>query len=530
MEKKKGVLGSIGAVMIIMLVGKLISLVSNQVYLSHFGSEIEQINVYSLAVQIPNYIFQSVGTALSSVVIPIYAALVAKERRRQADDFASNIITSSSLITLILIALGMAASFIIPAFTSFEDKGFVGMAIRIMIPVMLFYCLNYIYQGILQSLGDFISPALVNLPSGILIILYIILVKIGVFANIFPTLGDQVVGLLIITAIGLLVQFLVMIPSAIKHGYRFRIRLDLKDEQLRTAGRMTVPVILGACAYQLNMFFNNMMMSNVAPKSVTLFNFVQNLIISSVMTIVLAITSVMYPKMTEMEARGDRDGFRATVSSTIGGMTLILAPITLGLAVLRTPFLSLISLHGEVTVSDIKKEATFLLMYCVCLVFLGIKEIVDRALYSMRITRISALTGVIIMVINLGLGYVLSHFTPLKEYGIPFAYSIAVIIGTVYLIIMLRSKIGSFGSGLAENLIKTLAATLIMGAAVWGCDFALSKVMVGTSLVTRTVRLAVPFLVGVVVYFVAALVLKVPAMKEFLSKYLHKGESADGQN
>lgn len=509
-----------------MLAGKLISLVSNQVYLSHFGSELEEINIYSLAVQIPNYIFQSIGTALSSVVIPIYAALIARNRRSEADLFASNIITTGSLLTLILIAAGTGLSFIIPGFTEFSNRPFVGMAIRIMVPVMLFYCLNYIFQGILQSLGDFISPALVNLPSGILIILYITLVrKTGFFGKLFPTPESQVVGLLVVTALGLLSQFLVMIPSAVRHGYRFRFTLKLRDEQLRTAGRMMVPVILGACAYQLNMFFNNMMMSNVAPKSVSLFNFVQNLIISSVMTIVLAITSVMYPKMTEMEAKGDREGFRRTVSSTVGSMTFILAPVTLGLVVLRTPFLSLISLHGEITEADIRKEALFLLMYCVCLVFLGIKEIVDRALYSMRITKISALTGVIIMAVNLGLGYVLSRFTPVKEFGIPLAYSVAVIAGTLYLIIMLRKKIGSFGFGLSENIVKTVVSTLVMGGAVWLCDFALSKKFSLGSLAGRGIRLAVPFAAGVAVYAAVSVILKVPAMKELTARVFHKGGS-----
>ncbi|MDD6265191.1 MAG: lipid II flippase MurJ [Clostridia bacterium] len=512
---KKGVMRSIGAVMIIMLAGKLLSLVSNQVYMSYFGSDNVHLNIYSFAVQIPNYIFQSVGTALSGVVIPVYAALLAKNERKKADGFASNIITVSSLATVILIILGIAASFVIPSFTDYSDKPYVGTAIRIMMPVMLFYCLNYIYQGILQSLGDFISPALVNLPSGILIIAYILL-----FAKDYG-----VTGLLITTVIGLFMQFAVMLPSAVKHRYRYRPVIDLKDENLRTAIRMTGPVILGACAYQFNMFCNNLMMTNAAPHSVTLFNFVQNLIISSVMTIVLAITSVMYPTMASKYSSGDNEGFRQSVSETISGMSLVLVPVTFGLMVLRTPFLSLISEHGEITASDIKVESAFLLMYCFCLCFLGIKEIADRAFYSMRQTKISAITGVTIMVINVILGYILSKFTPLCEYGIPLAYSVAAIIGTLFLLIMLRRKVGKFGFKMTENLIKTVAAGAVMALFVYGASVAVSDFIAGDSVMRRALRLAIPTVVGVAVYLICAVVLKIPALKQFLSKLSKRGKN-----
>ena len=56
--------------MILMLVGKLLSLLANQVYLSYFGADNEQLNIFSWVLQIPNYLFQSLGTGLSSTVIP----------------------------------------------------------------------------------------------------------------------------------------------------------------------------------------------------------------------------------------------------------------------------------------------------------------------------------------------------------------------------------------------------------------------------------------------------------------------------
>lgn len=505
--------------MIIMLVGKLLALVANQVYLSYLDPSSEQLNIYSWAVNIPNNIFQSFGTALASVVIPIFGALLVKGKKKEADRFASNVICVSGAITLVLVAVGMGLSLILPGFTSFEDKSYTAMALRIMMPVMLFYCLCYIYQGVLQSHDRYRSAALVNLPSGIMIILY----------TVFLSDKFGVTGLLIVTALGLFMQFAVLIIPAWRAGFKPKPVFDLKDPDLRQAGKMTVPIILGASAYQFNMFFNGTMMTNVAPNSVSLFNFVQNLILSSVMTMVLAITSVMYPTLTKFAANDDHEGFKKTLSSTMGGTVFILAPLSVGLIVLRSPFLSLISEYGNVTAENVSTEAGFLLMYCLCIVFLGLKEITDRAFYSLKTTRISAITGVVIMVVNISVGFVLSKYTPLGANGIPLAYSIAAISGTLFLVFNLRRKIGKFGFGLTETVVKSVISSGVMGACVFGVYYLMRNVSIGGVVITRALRVLVPTFTGVVVYFILSLILRIPPLAMITDKLTGRSNKTSGE-
>lgn len=495
--------------MVIMLVGKLLSLVANQAYLSYFGAANEQLNIFSWALQIPNYLFQSLGTALASVVIPVFAALCAQGRRDEANRFGSNIITISTALTLVLVAAGMCLSLILPGFTEFQDKSYAGMAIRILMPVMVFYSLTYIYQGMLQSLNHFIAPALVNLPSGIVILLYLWL-----FADKFG-----VTGLLAAVVLGLFLQAAILIPPAHRAGFRFHPVFDLKNESIRTAGGMMIPIILGASAYQFNMFFNNTMMTNVAPEAVSLFNFVQTLILSSVMTLVLAITSVIYPALTAHAAKNDMDGFKDTLSATMGGLIYLLTPITVGLIVLGRPLLTLISLHGRVLQSDITTETIFLVMYCPCIVFLGLKEIVDRSFYSLKTTRISAIAGVIIMGANIVLGYLLSKFTPLGASGIPLAYSISAILGTVFLIVRLRRKVGAFGGGLPEVVIKTTIGAAVMGAAVYVLHGLLAGILPGDSIPVRLVLVFLPTATGAALFFLLTFLMRTPPILAFFAKF-----------
>ena len=526
--EKKNYLRSIGGVMIIMLAGKLLALVANQVYMSTLDPKSEYLNIYSWAITIPNNIFQSFGTALTSVVIPIFAALMVKNEKKEADRFASNVICVSGTLTLALVAIGMALSPVLPRLTDFGDKAYTAMALRVMMPVMLFYCLCYIYQGILQSHGKFRSAALVNLPSGLMIIAYIAIYRLTLADRISNK--SAVTGLLFVTAAGLFMQFAVLIIPARRAGFRFRPVFDLRDPGLRQAGRMTLPIILGASAYQFNMFFNNLMMTNVAKDKVTLFNFVQNLILSSVMTMVLAITSVMYPTLSKHAASDDKEGFKDTLSSTMGGTIFILAPLTAGLIALRVPFLSLISMHGEVTYQNMLTEAGFLLMYCFCIVFLGLKEIADRAFYSLKSTKISAVTGVLIMVVNVTLGYLLSHYTPLGADGIPLAYSVAAICGTCFLLFMLRRRIGAFGHSLTETAVKSAVSSAVMGAAVFGVYFLLSRGgLEGSSVGRRALCTVVPTIAGVAVYFVLSLVLKNPPLAKFTDKLFRNRKNGPGE-
>ncbi len=506
--KKNDQLRSIGSVMVLMLLGKLLSLLANQVYLSYFGADNEQLNIFSWVLQIPNYLFQSLGTGLSSTVIPLYAALLAQNQREEASRFGSNILCITSLGMVGLIAIGMASSLVLPELTDFADKGYAAMALRVMMPVMFFYAMTNIYQGILQSLDHHRAAALVNLPSGIVILLYIAL-----FADRFG-----VTGLMWTVVLGLFLQFAILPPSAHRAGFRFRPRFDLGDPNLRTVGRMMLPVVLGASAYQINMFCNNTMMSSVEPESVTLFNFVQTLILSSVMTLVLAITSVKYPALTVCAAREDMMGFRRELSGTMGAMIYLLTPIAFGLIVLGHPLLELISLHGKVRPENIDTEAAFLAMYSLCIVFLGLKEIADRALYSLRITKVSAWVGLVILAVNAAVGYAFSTRTPLGAMAIPLGYSVGVISGTAWLLSKLKGEILYFGGKLKETACKSLLGSAIMAVAVVGVHRMLGGIFASGSILDRLVLVAVPTAAGMAVYFALTYALKARPILEFLGK------------
>ena len=218
-------------------------------------------------------------------------------------------------------------------------------------------------------------------------------------------------------------------------------------------------------------------------------------------------------------------GFRRELSGTMGAMIYLLTPIAFGLVVLGHPLLELISLHGKVVPENIVTEATFLTMYSLCIVFLGLKEIADRALYSLRITKVSAWIGVVIMAVNILFGWVLSRMTPLGAAGIPLGYSIGVIAGTCWLLLRLKKEILFFGGSLKATTIQSILGSVIMSAVVIAAHRILAGVLTSGSILDRLVLVFLPTAVGMAVYFTLTYLLKAQPIRDFLDPILKRGKN-----
>jgi len=203
---------AVGTVLAITIFSRIMSLLSNMAYITFFGINLET-DIYSYATQLPNIIFNSLGTAIVTVVIPIFAGYIATGERDRAFRFANNISGLAITLTVALSAVGVLLSPHLLLLTRFRANGydFALSALRVMFPVMVFYALNYILQGVLQSLGRYNMPAMVSLPGSIIVILYVFL------------LGERygVRGLVTATFIGLAMQALILIPPAFRAGYAF---------------------------------------------------------------------------------------------------------------------------------------------------------------------------------------------------------------------------------------------------------------------------------------------------------------------
>jgi len=491
--KKKNLFGAIGYVTVIMIFSRLLALVSTQVYMSFYGASDLYLNIYSYAISIPNIIFTCFGTALSTVVIPIYTGYIATEKGEKAKSFADTLITITTVFTAFLVLVGIAFS---PKLSprSLGDYDFTVKALMLMMPAMLFYGLNYIFQGMLQSHGKYGWPAFVSVPSSLVVILYVIF------------LGDTygVSGLLVATLIGLSLQAFILVPPLVRTGYRYKMSFDLKNPDMCVALRMTLPVLLGVSAYQINMFYNMKMIANF-PGMVTLLTFVQNITLYLVLAFAYSITAVIYPRLTAFAAVDDMDSYKETLRKILNSVILLLVPVTFGFIAVRQELLQLISQWGKVTSGDVDAAAGLLCMYSIGILGIGLKEILDRAFYALKKTLLPAINGFVIMAVNIILSQILMR--RIGANGIPLAYSVASLTGTAVLLYALRRKIGPYGKDLGKTFVKSVLAAAVMFVCVLFINRVLASALPGNALLFRLVRLGVPCIAGVLIYGILALIL-----------------------
>jgi len=502
------------SVTVITLLSRVLSLASLQLYMSFFGPQNLYLNIYSFALGIPNIIFNCIGTAITAVVVPIYSSLLVKKEILKAEAFLNDIITISCMIILLLVSVGFFAAPFIAGFTHYrydqESFEFLVFSLRVLMPAMFFYGLNYIFQGILHSNGRFKLPAFVTTPSSLVVISYVLL-----FGHAYG-----VRGLLFATVFGLSLQAFVLLPSIIKMGYRYKPSINLKSEEMKTAAKLTLPVLVSVSSFQINMFFNTTLATRF--NTVTIMGYVQNLILVIILSIVYSITAVYFPKLTELWSINNKDEYKSTLNNIIMVVIFLLMPATAGFVILRFELINLLAQWGDFDEYSAILAANMFGIYGLGIIFVGLKEVLDKAFYSQKNSKTPAIFGFIIMAVNIS--FSLFFIDYLGTFSMPMAYSVSTFVGALGLILVMNRKVRIIDKDMIVGIIKCLISSVIMFLVLQYIMPQVRGLSIGGEFITRSIRLFLPVGVGVIVYFLMAFVLKIK-QAEILFSYILKRRS-----
>ncbi len=485
---------TIFSVALISIVARLFSLLSTQMYLAYYGTTDPRINIYNVAINIPNVLFTSIGAMLTTVIVPIYSGLLAKNKEA-AKAFIDRILSYVIVFCVLLISLCMLIAPLMANLTGFgatEFNDYFIFAVRLLMPVMIFHGLSYVFQGYLQSNGRFKLTAAAALPSGLTIIAYLLL---------FGQHG--VTGLLAATFTGLSLQALILLPSVWRTGYRFKPSLAV-NEDIKRAAKLSVPMLLSASAFQINTLFNIFIAARLNASAIV--NYVQNLLISSILTFVYSVTAVYYPKLSASFEK-DVNEYKSQLSSILSLLLFFLIPAVMGFALVRYSLFDFISRFGNFTSDDVKTAGDLIALFSLGIPALGLKEVFDRAFYAQKNSRTSAMVGFIIMFTNVIVCLLLSM--RISFFACALSYSISSSLGVFILYRSMCKRIGNFEASLGKNILKSIFATMIMGLIVYLSQRFINQIFSSDSLTHRGIRLFIPVFAGLCGYFVSAAILKV---------------------
>ena len=145
----------------------------------------------------------------------------------------------------------------------------------------------------------------------------------------------------------------------------------------------------------------------------------------------------------------------------------LLLPLTVGMALMAKPVTKLLLERGAFNPEDTARTAECLQVYALGLLAANLTQLVTRVFYAMRQVKWPAILSAIALVVGIVLSLLLIE--PLQHRGLALSASISSTLSVVFLLALLRKKIGALGlRSHFKEFRKVVIASTVMGILVWG--------------------------------------------------------------
>jgi putative peptidoglycan lipid II flippase len=250
------------------LMSRLAGLVRLRVFAHYFGLESDAADAFNAAFRIPNFLQNLFGEgALSASFIPVYASLLSRGERREADRVAGTVGAILALVVSALVLVGVLATpvliaVIAPGFAG-EKRALTIVIVRILFPGAGLLVLSAWCLGVLNSHGRFLlsytAPVVWNAAM---------IATLAAFGA-QSTLSRLAVLLAWGSVAGSALQFAVQLPSVRIVAPDVRLALHVASEHVRTVVRNFVPVFFSRGVVQVSAYIDTLLASLLPTGAVT---------------------------------------------------------------------------------------------------------------------------------------------------------------------------------------------------------------------------------------------------------------------
>jgi len=499
LSKGRALALSAGIVTIATFSGRIFGFIREMVIANKFGASAET-DAFLVAFTIPSIIYSLVVMgALSASFIPVFSGLLANDKENEAWRLAYTVfnllLIVFGFITVVLVVFAPQVIFMVAPGMSSSTGGSPGQfdlainLLRLMAPALVFMGISGLMAGTLNSYNHFTSPSLVALVQNIIVVASILVLadRMGIYG--------AGVGLLL----GSIGQVLIQLPALFKRRLPYRPVIDLKNEKVKSIGKLFVPVLIALAASQSNVVVDKWFASFLAAGSISYLNYAFKVGSLPLNTLVAAIAIVLFPTLSRHAAKKDMDALRNTISIGIRVIALVAIPASVAFFVLSVPITGLLFEHGAFDQRATLATASALAAYSFGLFAMGLNMLVVRAFYALQdgITPLKAAIAFIFLLIGLDLFLVkiLSHV------GLAVGYTLAVSLMAIILLWALRRRLNGLDeSQVLVSIAKIAVAAVAMGAATWYASVYLALIFSTASKLNELIVVGLSVLVGAVVY------------------------------
>ncbi|MCD6194896.1 murein biosynthesis integral membrane protein MurJ [bacterium] len=495
------------------LVARILGLIRDRLFAAQFGAGSE-LDTFFAAFRLPDLIFNLVIIgSFSAAFIPVFMEVKLKKDEKEGWRLVSILL---NLLIFLWIACALVVFIFAPYFVKLIVPGFSGEQLsltahltRILLLSPLFLGLSNVAGSTLNAYKRFFLTALA--PS-----LYNLGIIIGalVFA---PSKG--VIGLAWGVILGAVLHFLVQWIGLFQLRFRYFFDFNFWHPKAKEVIFLAIPRMLATSVYQLNLWIQTFAASYMAGGAISVLNFGQNIQSLPVGLVGVALSSAIFPTLTEIAFYGQREKMRLKIIKALRMILFIILPLTLFLIVLRAQAVRVILGAGHFDWLDTYLTAKVVGYFAVSLFAQCFILLLNQVFFALKDTwtpfKISFLSFIVNSVLIFLFTARLEFLPRLGPEGVALAFSLAAFFQACLLILKLKGKIGDFVSELWSFGFKVLVLSLLAAVFVQVIKTFLGEVLDLQYGLNVLIQGGAAFVVGAIVFLLLAKLFDLSELKEF---------------
>lgn len=511
LKENSSILSAAVVIMGASLASALLGLIRTRLLITYFYNDTAILDVFWAAFRLPDMVFQIIIVgALSSAFIPVFSKYISNkdESSQLASSMINAIMLVMVLITVFLLIYARPLSGLIAG--GFDDAQLSLMAnlTRIMAVAQLFFGFSSFLTGIIQSHQRFLIPALSP-------ILYNLGIIIGIVA-LGPSIGiyGPAVGVVLGAVLHLLAQF----PLAKKLGFHYTPTISPKSSAVSEMLRLMGPRVLTLSLTQIEATIIVTFSSWLNTGTVTLMAIAQQLSAMPVRLIGVPIGQASLPFFAKNSSAKERGDLSNMVNHTILEMLYLALPLSAMVLVLRIPLVRLAYGADSFPWAETVLTGKLVAILALSIAARSLTHVLVRVFYALHNTTVPLVANLLSTVINVSVSYYFLFIAEAGILGMAFAITVASILETIVLTVILYGYAKFSPKGLLVPLSKIFSSTIITGFALWVPLRVLDRMVFDT---TRTIPLIMltlsVVLIGIGVYITLSYLFKIRELTVFVA-------------
>ena len=454
------------------MASRVLGLVRDQLLAAFLGVGPAQ-DAFQVAVRLPNMFRRLFGEgAFNAAFVPLFSSLLAKDGPDVARRFARE---AMGVLGFWLLGLTLLGEVFMPQLMYGIGSGLARnpatfhLAVslsRITFPYLMLICAAALVSGVLNGLDRFGAASAAYVAFNV--------VGIGCILWLTPHVPSVAYAAAWgFTASGV-VQLAMLLFAAQRIGMGLGIPRPRLTPAMRELMRRMVPGLIGSGIGQLNLTVDTLIATWLPPGSLSLMYFADRLNQLPLGVLGNAAGTTMLPLLTRQIQTGQIDTAHATQNRALEYGMILTLPAACALMALSVPLMATLFEHGAFSAHAAVLSAQSLCGYALGLPFFVLVKVLSPGFFARGDTATPVRIGIATLAINLALNLALMR--PLAHVGPPLASSLASMINTAaLLVLLLRRGWLQPTRVLLSRLTRMLLASLAMAAVLLAAQQALPR-------------------------------------------------------